>query len=158
MRLKSFFLFPIAFLMVLWLPACKKSDGSKPTPAIVNTWTFQSQTDSVGYSDIITKKGFTLIFHPLASTRSSHELKFIFPAQPVGEQSFSVATDTNNAQAVMVHFLTEKGGYHSQNGDTAKVRTQVFNNKVYLTGFNLNLQSDSLPTTEAVLSFNLTEF
>ncbi|MEO6833748.1 MAG: hypothetical protein ABI378_14020 [Chitinophagaceae bacterium] len=158
MRLKTFLLFSLVFLMMPWLPSCKKSDSTKPNPAIVNTWNFQGQTITVGYSDIITKKGFTLIFHPEASTHSNQELQFIFPSHPVGEQSFSPSADTSNAQAVMVHLLTDQGGYHSADGDTAKVRTSIFNNKVYLTGFNLNLQSDSVTGGKSPLSFNLTEF
>lgn len=58
----------------------------------------------------------------------------------------------------MVHLLSDKGGYHSTDDDTAKVRTIIFNNKIYLTGFNLNLQSDSISGDKTVLSFNLTEF
>ncbi|MBS1644474.1 MAG: hypothetical protein JST36_05490 [Bacteroidetes bacterium] len=158
MRLKVCSLLLPLGVSLLLLSGCNKTNDSTPAPTIINTWTVNGSTITAGYSDMITKAGYTLIFHPLPSAHLEAQIKFIFPQRPKGTQTYQVAADTNKAQQVIVQLKTNSGSYYSSVDDTARVWTSVIENKLYLSGFNLNLQQDSLPGSRAIVSFNLTEF
>ena len=151
-------------IVIIALAACRKEDSATPSTDLPDnswTWNYSSTIWHASYSDINTRKGYLLIFHPEPATGLNQSISFLFRARPQTGTSFKPSKDTSAANAVKITLTTSNlPTYTSFSSGDAQVQATITDGKLNIIGNSIRMLRD---TTSAIadtttLSFNLTEF